>query len=411
MLDNRHLCATETPANLHTGRHHRPRTHFRALRLRIPVPERAASPHSRAGRRNTNMGTLLGPLTTAWEPPSGCTAFVPQCSTCGVGWFGQTCVTDSGDTTAHAEDDPECWPPRSEGVRDHTWPLQGWGYYSPGLECPVGYSTACYATYGGSSDWDIQFALRPSETAVGCCPTYVSLRELPVTGLGLTTNYRGFDCTWANGQTCVATGSTATIVQATVCEDPDQTAPTRKTFPDIVNITSTDSDGSTVTAQVTRTINLYAPLFQLNYQPTDLITTTTGSTSGTTTGSQSTSTGESGGSGGLSTGAAAGIGVGGGIAALAIVFAAFMVGKKRRARRREEQIAELAAGTPTFAPVYPSPPPQGHTEYKPPGSPQYYSELPGHNPAVELPAQGHMSPQMEMQPQSPPQTQFQTEQR
>ena len=120
----------------------------------------------------SDAGTLLGPLTTVWTAPTSCSTFFPQCSTCGGGWFAQRCVSIDGDETAHAADDPSCWPPRTTEVEDHTWPLGGWGFYSPGLECPAGYTSACQAVSGGKSDWSIQFTLRPHETAVGCCPEY-----------------------------------------------------------------------------------------------------------------------------------------------------------------------------------------------------------------------------------------------
>lgn len=93
-------------------------------------------------------------------------------------------MSTDGDPTAHIEDDPSCWPPRTTGVPDQTWPVGGWGFYSPGLECPAGYTSACQAVHGGKSDWEIQFTLRPQETAVGCCPEYViSGPRLPATAL------------------------------------------------------------------------------------------------------------------------------------------------------------------------------------------------------------------------------------
>lgn len=76
--------------------------------------------------------------------------------------------------TGPVEDDMSCWPPPSVNqalLRKH--PFQGLGFYSPGLACPTGYTTACTAEYGRRPQWDIQFALVPGETAVGCCPEYV----------------------------------------------------------------------------------------------------------------------------------------------------------------------------------------------------------------------------------------------
>lgn len=74
------------------------------------------------------------------------------------------------------EDAITCWPPTSKGaptpiVSPGGW--EGYGFYSPGLVCPAGYTSACTATEGGHSDWDVQFSMTQGETAVGCCPRYV----------------------------------------------------------------------------------------------------------------------------------------------------------------------------------------------------------------------------------------------
>ena len=49
--------------------------------------------------------------------------------------------------------------------------LNGWGFYSPGIQCPSGYATSCVATEGVVGGFNFQFGLLPSETAIGCCPT------------------------------------------------------------------------------------------------------------------------------------------------------------------------------------------------------------------------------------------------
>ncbi len=114
-------------------------------------------------------GTWLGPLTTTWSMPDSCTAFLVNCPTCDGGFRGQQCVVHSG--TGRAEDHTSCWPPARTQAGTPQYPFVGWGFYSPGLACPTGYTSACTAVYGGRADWEIEFTLNAGETAVGCCPT------------------------------------------------------------------------------------------------------------------------------------------------------------------------------------------------------------------------------------------------
>lgn len=125
--------------------------------------------------------TILGPLTTVFTPPPACTVAVgSQVSDGGLlglgllgssgpagnfAFLGQTCSAGQpADATA-------CWPATSAGAPPPPAPsMQGWGAYSPGVECPAGYATACAATAGGASGWPLQFRLTAGETAVGCCP-------------------------------------------------------------------------------------------------------------------------------------------------------------------------------------------------------------------------------------------------
>jgi hypothetical protein len=118
--------------------------------------------------------TILGPLTTTYTAPSSCSVAVLSCQTCSTAWQGQSCFasTYGKSTTYGFGDNTECWPPRSSFVSTPLPALRGWGFYSPGLACPSGMTTACSATGGGSSDWPVQFGLLEQETAVGCCPRY-----------------------------------------------------------------------------------------------------------------------------------------------------------------------------------------------------------------------------------------------
>lgn len=114
--------------------------------------------------------TILGPLTTAFVYPSSCSVVVKDCVTCSKGYQGQTCGTNTFNTQG-VQDDPSCWPPRTDDSLVTDVALNGWGIYSPGISCPDGYSTACAATQGADGGFPFQFSLEKSETAVGCCPT------------------------------------------------------------------------------------------------------------------------------------------------------------------------------------------------------------------------------------------------
>ena len=124
------------------------------------------SPSSSWKTRTGERGTLLGPLTTAWSPPADCGVHLVTCPTCLDGYQAQHCVGDA------PQDFTGCWPPAASNIASPKYPYLGWGYYSPGLACPTGYTAACSATYGANPDWQIQFDLFPGETAIGCCPPY-----------------------------------------------------------------------------------------------------------------------------------------------------------------------------------------------------------------------------------------------
>ena len=112
---------------------------------------------------------LLGALTTTFTLPTGCS--IPAFR------FPPGVLQDSSQSASQAQtcdnllliDATTCWP----NLPQSSISLHGAGYYSPGLICPVGYSTACTATGIGGSNFEYQFPLSVGdETAVGCCPRY-----------------------------------------------------------------------------------------------------------------------------------------------------------------------------------------------------------------------------------------------
>lgn len=119
-------------------------------------------------------GTLIGPLTTTWSLPKSCAVNFAVCSTCSDLFAGQKCIDKVNTGDSGLQDNYECWPPRNtKNVATKGHPLTGWGFYSPGLACPTGFTSACTAIFGQRPDWEIQFPLKAGETAIGCCPEYV----------------------------------------------------------------------------------------------------------------------------------------------------------------------------------------------------------------------------------------------
>ncbi|KAI1808426.1 hypothetical protein F4811DRAFT_238397 [Daldinia bambusicola] len=268
---------------------------------------------------------LLGPLTTTWAPPAACSIAVAACRTCSSAWQAQTC--GGGD---RVKDAPSCWPPRALGVTTPAQPLFAWGLYSPGLVCPQGYTTAC--SYNGAKktgDFNFYFSPEESETVIGCCPP-------------------GYACSRHNrGQTCITT-LTSTTVPTVTCE-----SGTSAHF-EYVTIPYAAVDASSV--HVISTFTVYAPLFQLNHQASDLpsiteeiigtSTTTTSSTTSTTStisieiSPPPTPPTESSNRSGLSAGAQAAIGCGVALSIIISLTIAFFVFRSRR-RKVDSQPIEL----------------------------------------------------------------------
>ncbi|KAL2162931.1 hypothetical protein VTH06DRAFT_6767 [Thermothelomyces fergusii] len=289
-------------------------------------------------------GTLLGPLTTTWTMPDSCTVHVRNCATCDTGFRGQQCVS------GQPEDHTTCWPPALKADEPPRHPFVGWGFYSPGLVCPSGYTTACTAEYGGRPEWEIEFTLIPDETAVGCCP-------------------EGFKCTNMNGNTCIAT-RTELAVATGLCSGSQVAYVAQTTLPAFVDIpiTVSDDESNEIAVQTsTRQVVLLAPMFQLNFRSSDLVSSTTpvsstqdSSTSTETSPASSetplpTSSGpgdQSSGGSGLSAGATAGIAVGaalGGVLLGVLAIVLFI-----RSRRKKEEPGAPHHGDSAPPPAYPT---------------------------------------------------------
>ncbi|KAL2186702.1 hypothetical protein L209DRAFT_686761 [Thermothelomyces heterothallicus CBS 203.75] len=209
----------------------------------------------------------LGPLTTTFTPPAACTVAVGErrnrlADFFGIGGDKDVAFLGQGCSGGKPYDATSCWPATSKGVEEKEAPLSGWGFYSPGLHCPVGYATACSATggAGGGSDWPVQFKLRDGETAVGCCPS-------------------GYGCANINGQTCTSI-ATSTAVPIVTCKGSTTGDVETQTVPD---------DKASITA-----FSLLAPMIQINWQSSDRPASAT-STSARSSRTEATRTSTSGG--------------------------------------------------------------------------------------------------------------------
>ncbi|KAL5386095.1 hypothetical protein PMIN02_008613 [Paraphaeosphaeria minitans] len=209
----------------------------------------------------------LGPLTTVFVPP-------PYCSRAALAGsqavLGQSC-NPVDEKSATAADDTGCWPRATAYPVDANSNLAGLGFYSPGLTCPQGHYSACTAVSTSKDQTaaapqvtgKFQFPLVVGETAVGCCPT-------------------GYTC-GANGgfQTCHQV-ATQTSFDAMTCSGPSGSNL------DAFQVPMT-MDGQTIA-----TMDLYAPMIQINHMATDLPETSSeASTTLAATTTESTSTAES----------------------------------------------------------------------------------------------------------------------
>lgn len=120
---------------------------------------------------------ILGPLTTAFTPPQDCDFAAILSDSLTLAYRAQTCVGE------RLEDVSTCWPQVTAAAPLNSPPFNGWGFYSPGISCPAGYTSACFATQGSRTGWDMQFPMDVGETAVGCCPTYVLVLSFRVCGV------------------------------------------------------------------------------------------------------------------------------------------------------------------------------------------------------------------------------------
>jgi hypothetical protein len=128
-------------------------------------------------------------LTTTFTAPSRCSQAYWSSGSSRIydPTIGQTCTT-IGDGQIDYNQDSSCLPPVKStilgslvGGSDILYTTYDYkGYYSPGIACPAGYSTACAAQAGADGipsalsnfqSFGFVYPATADETAVGCCPT------------------------------------------------------------------------------------------------------------------------------------------------------------------------------------------------------------------------------------------------
>ncbi|KAI1264515.1 hypothetical protein F5Y18DRAFT_83166 [Xylariaceae sp. FL1019] len=269
----------------------------------------------------------LGPLTTVWTAPNpSCLSTIINsgytingtlgalCSWQGIGYSCRT-LTDDND-----EIETSCFPSSGYRSNDHSpcWPpgtasgMSSWssGFYSPGLECPSGYTSACRATAGGYSDseWTPVFQLTEYETAWGCCPSAFTCFNLPPSGLA---------------QSCIRRVSAAAVTGVICDADKSSSITISPPYTDI--LTETYRSETSVWTTTFEEIDITAPLIQIVWQPSD-INARIDPSSGASVSNATTSNG-------LSQGTKVGIAVGAALGGLATLAAAIFILLRYRRRK------------------------------------------------------------------------------
>ncbi|CAI7617208.1 unnamed protein product [Penicillium pancosmium] len=260
----------------------------------------------------------FGPLITPFTLPSSCaTPFLP-CELCTVALKGQVCGP------SYYTDDPECWPLRPLETQSPR-PRFLQGFYSPGVSCPAGYTSACQVTHGGGGGFSFDVPPTTSETAIGCCPSDFTCTNVPSHDL-----CGGVDCKETSHgppliQKCVSTAQ-STEYKGFGCWE-GKLKPIDVTVPG----NNTLSLGTGTITVFQPSISVFAPLIQLVHQRTDVTGSST-SIAGAEKKKENHSS--------LSTGAKAGIVIGSVIGGFVLVGAIFLFWSRRRRNNRATNLAK-----------------------------------------------------------------------
>ena len=201
--------------------------------------------------------TALGSLTTTFTQPPSCSVFY------GTSVNGMRC------SDGYAYRDLNCLPAMTV-VLPRTGPFDP-GWYSPGYVCSAGYTAACTSVLASiaqisTTENGFTFVHAPSalsETVIGYCPIGYRYQNR-VYGAGVDRKL---------GQFCGSLAS-ATSFPTASCSGNTSMAFHYVTLPaymlSMQELKAVNGTPRIETAGLVTTANLQAPLFQLNFQPTDL---------------------------------------------------------------------------------------------------------------------------------------------
>lgn len=231
----------------------------------------------------------------------------------------QTCI-GGVEAALQIQDATSCWPPAASFSPTPTPPFYGWGFYSPGLVCPSGYVSACTATAGGSSGWNMEYAMQSGETAVGCCPS-------------------GYTCgSYNHAQTCISVAQSGGSIPVVTCSNGYSQGYSYLTIPATETVSGMSSSSSRVGEYDLSSFVVYNPMVEIRWQSTDRSEpiaeqtasskkTHTPSRTGSNTPSKSTLVSSQ--SAGLSTGTKAAIGVVVPVAVIAVLGGIFFFWRRK----------------------------------------------------------------------------------
>ncbi|KAK4182132.1 hypothetical protein QBC35DRAFT_364068, partial [Podospora australis] len=213
---------------------------------------------------------VAGPLTTIWTPPGECDRVFSryyESGTLGAQAYNYDC------------DGPQsCYP--SDAVNQHFILGHMYAFYSPGLSCPSGWSTAAIVSHGMKNlieAQDILATLSTDETAAVCCPSGFDLAFYETCALAMT---QGLFSYW----TCSGTESIfSSVVTVTVGQTITVDLPSR---PHLESFTSTHSLVSLGTAviHVFPILLIWRSIDRPSWpEPTSALKTTTAATATATT--------------------------------------------------------------------------------------------------------------------------------
>ncbi|KAH7021507.1 uncharacterized protein B0I36DRAFT_367908 [Microdochium trichocladiopsis] len=319
----------------------------------------------------------LGPLTSIWTPPVACYNTVLACLSlpCSSGYPAQTCESTAASSLLWVHWAVDCFPPYPS-----TFDL--WGYYSPGVFCPDGFTIAATQVGDGIGvAASGALPLDPTQTGAVCCPTVYS-----------------YDYINNGDQRCVRKLTGRTAFAAQICGVTIQNV--QMNLPTTYHPTTANGVGPVVTVT---TNDFFWPAVRIVWQESDLSLIDDAAASGMTASPSAavsaiaSPTANGVGpvvtvspnpkSGGLSPGAIAGIVAGIVVALALLVLAVWLILRHRRRAQRERHSTD---GIISHSNVTGLRSEQLYPDYQHPQQQQQYYAAPGFAPEAELSGEGRV---------------------